>query len=328
MLRLRRLEPDFEFEPRTPKKKPDPEKDPKNWSFEQLLTALGSSPTLELARALDSWPHARLDNVGWLPALLECMKNADPELDRPMAGVIGKMICSDDIQLKRAVLEFGQRNAFHPHGTEGLLFSLSLGDALTVKLLLEVADHAAKLGAEQYSQQALIGVQTAIGRERLRRLDCVRVLLYRFLENSRPVQEFVARFLRNHFDVGYTDHLPEVLELMEDCVDEQELWEMLAKAVQKCGRPKNSEDLALRLDMLTWISSEQTQTKALQTISPPYPCSQQDIAAAADGLRAFIEHPEAQRSLKKFIWEGETPHPIFRDPSWPPSIAAELERRG
>lgn len=333
LLRLRRAEPELSYDYKPPQSHPDPEHDPRRWSFEQLLTALHGDHSLErkieLARALDNWPHARPENACWLPALLKLMGDAPAELDRALAGVIGKMICSDDLELKRAVLDFGWAHAFAPRGTPGLLFALSLGDAATVKLLLEVGDQASRRGNADYSLKALQGVRTAIGRERHRRVDCTRVLLYRFLELSRPVQEFVTDFLRHQFDVGYTDHLPETVEVLEDCLgrDLPELAQKLKDATRKCGRPKDQADLESRLALLRWARSETATGVVLSCIEPPYPCAPEQVELAVRALLPFQEHPEAQRALKRFVWEGQAPAPVFDQLELPAVVREELERR-
>lgn len=333
LLRLRRLEPELAFEIRRPQARPDPKDDFERWGFEQLLTALFEETDperlLRQARALDCWAHARLENVAWLPALLERMRGAEPTLDRALAGVVGKMICSDSLELRRATVDFGKANAFYPHGTPGLLFALSLGDAATVKLLLEVADLAARQGVHEYSQEALIGVQTAIGREAKRRLLCTQVLLYRLLELSRPVARFLANLIKNQFDVGYTDLLPETLELLEDCLarKEMELYDLLEAAVSKCRRPEGPEDLRRRLEAPGWLKTPKVRDLALSQVEPLYPCSENPVGEVLEALRPWLDLEAAQSALKKFVWIGDKVPPALLDEGLPEAVRAEVARR-
>ncbi|MGE0494539.1 MAG: hypothetical protein AB7S38_35345 [Vulcanimicrobiota bacterium] len=335
-VRLRRIEPSLTFEHRQPTRRAEGPYE--KLGVEQLLTAYDENPAdrLAIARAMDGWPHARLENVVWLPALLERMRAASPELDKALAGLIGKMICSDDLELRRAVLDFGNENAFWPGGTAGLLFSLSLGDAATVKLLLEVADQASRQAVEEYAKQAMIGVRTAIGRESKRRALCTRVLIYRFLELTHEVQVFVADFLRSQFDVGYTDHLLDHLELFEDCLSKgaNELVGMLESALRPCRRPKDRDDLEGRLEALRWLTHERSRRTLCTYIEPPYPCGDDEVALAVEGLAPYLELREAVDALKRFVWVGDqVPTPLAdwaarQGDRLPPELAHEIGRRG
>lgn len=331
---LRKVDPEWldELKPEPPA---EPAEDFVGWGVGQLLHQLAGEKNVEralaMARELDCWPRAQLKNVGWLPALCRTLKKVPEQVDRPLAGLIGKMLCSDDLELRRRVVEVGQRFAFYPHGTPGLLFALSLGDAATVRLLLEVAEDAEKAGALDYRDQALIGVQTAIGRERERRLVCVQILIYRLLELSSGVQEWVVRFLRNQFDVGYTDLLADVLELLDDClVEAPHLEEGLILALRKCGRPKDSQDLDLRLRAHQWLRHPRAREAAWATVQPCYPEELQQVEAAVEHLLPFARQSQAAlKALCRFVWcLNEVPEPFLKLSDIPDELRKEIERRG
>ena len=218
-MRLRKIEPDIPRVP-PPKTAGNPENPYTKWSTSQLvygiLTSEDTREKIRMADALDEWFHVNEKMAGWVPDIVEVMLKSEPELDKELAGILGKLICSDNPKFKQRVIKAGEKYGFRKNGSHGLLFALSLGDAGTVKLLLDIAEWASQQGLKEYADKALIGVQTAIGRETSDGYlhVCVEVLTYRLPYLSGTVQEWIFRFLRNHFDVGYTFLYPRFIELV------------------------------------------------------------------------------------------------------------------
>lgn len=315
MRTLRREEPRFSWELAAPEKEPEPENPPETWDFEALLYTLNSSQDREMqlrvAKIMDSWTRVREENLKWLPALLNSLRNFDEELCHKAAGIVGKFLCSSDQpELRGAVLDMLPDYIFLPKGNPGIVRAASLANAATVRLLLDTARHAARAGEEEYAKQALIGVQTAIGRERNERKVAVCILIHHLFEVEPLVSEWILRHLRNQFDVGYTDIVGEVLEALDDALEERpDLVESLERALAKCSRPKNSEDLALRLSAYRCLKNPRAKERALGLVRPTYPLTQSDTDLVMETLSLLAQDELPAQVMAKFVWECESLKP-------------------
>ena len=329
---LRRAQPLFSWEIEQPKKPSEPSPNVEQWGFEELLATLNSQERPELNEqilsTIDSWRQVRESNLRWIPALMTSLKHLPQEIDRKAAGLIGKFLCSDDMKLRQKVLEMGHQFAFHETGTPGLLFSLSLADAASVRLLIDVAIKASAAGLEAYAQEALYGIQTAIGRERQDRTVAMQILLHQLFDFDEFITKWALKYIRNHFDIGYRDILGEVLEAVEESIpDRPDLTEGLLSALQRCGRPKNTECLQLRLSAYAWLEHPRAKKAALELIVPTYPLEDVDIETVLEALRPEIHNTEVARTISKFAWDRKPIHPGFlslaEDPSLLPTPLAQ-----
>lgn len=310
-MRLRKIEPEIpRFPPPTsPGNKENPYE---NWGTAQLvygiLTSEDTAEKILMAKALDGWFHVNDQMAGWVPDVVEVMLESEPELDRALAGIMGKLVCSDNLKHKQRVIQAGEKYGFRENGSKGLLFALSLGDAGTVKLLLDIGEWAACKGLKEYSEEALIGVQTAIGREAsggdLR--VCMEVLTYRLPFVSGPVREWMMRFFRNHFDVGYTFLYSRFLELYDDCVFEYpDLIPGLQSALNRCGRADNREELYERLSVFSFLRSKEAKIAALESLGyPPNDVEFRDVEYLEKVLMPLTEDGDlkeaAVMAMKRF----------------------------
>lgn len=325
----------FSWEIEQPQKMEQPGPNVDDWGFEELLATLNSQdrPELneEILRAMDCWQQVRECNLRWMPALMTSLKHLPKEIDRKAAGLIGKFLCSDQIELRNKVLEMGHQFAFHETGTPGLLFALSLADAAAVRLLIDVAIKASAAGHEEYAQQALYGVQTAIGRERQDRTVAMQILLHQLFDFDEFITTWALKYIRNHFDVGYRDILGDVLEAIEESIPGRpDLTEGLLWALKKCGRPKDTSCLKRRLSVYAWLQQPKSKEAALQLIVPTYPLEDVDIESVIEALRSEVHKIEVARILSKFCWDRKPIHPGFlslaEDPSLLPRPLAEAIR--
>lgn len=328
---LRRAEPLFSWEVPQPESEPEPGQEPERWSFEQLLLALnrGDDPDLtpRILKAMDTWQQVNGETLRWLPALMSSLRHFSLEVDLKAAGIIGKFLC-DSLENKSAVLEMASQFAFHPRGSVGLLRAIALADAAAVRLLLDVAVAASAAGEQDYAQEALHGVQTAIGRERQDRLVAVQILMHRLFDFDDFVSAWVTRFLRNQLDVGYADFVEDMLELYDEAVRERpDLAPPLEQALRKCRRPKNIEQLERRLGALRWLRSAQARTQALKLIEPSYPHQEKECEMAIEVLGPLLPCPEATQALARFAWSGDRLHPRFLTMAESPELLPEVLAR-
>ena len=319
--RLRRLEPDLPDGP-PPKPPVDPSTDYKSWGCEALIWGIlnGDDPAeqIKMARQLDSWPHTRCKPLpGLLPRYVAYMLTAPAELDKAMSGIIGKMICSDDLKLRNLAIRVGQKFGFSNPGSKGLLFALSLGDAGTAKLLLEIAEWAQEQGLQDYCHEALMGVQTAIGRERNYRHVCNQILLHRLPYVTGQVREWILKHTRLEFDVGYRQHRPWVLELIDDMATEQpELVEPLVTCLKVCRDAESSDDFDERIRSISALRTPEARLAALQTIGRPrHDTDPARTLYYVEALTPYLDDETtaepAAKILKEALWLGEgVPAPL------------------
>ena len=175
----------------------------KDGSTEELLRGIVQEKDPErrmsMALALNSWRHANpgdeqtaLGIASRVPAVVETMLEADPELDAALGEVLGKFMCSKSLELRESVIQAGREHGFTIDGSRGLLLAISLGDADTVELLLDIAEWAAMRGADDYAKEALLAAQTAIGRDSYRLQDSMQILLDRLPSASAIARNSLA----------------------------------------------------------------------------------------------------------------------------------------
>lgn len=320
--RLRRLEPELPDGP-PPKPPVDPSKDYGSWGCEALIWGILNGTDLaeqvKMANQLDSWGHTRCKPLpGLLSRYVHFMLTAPPELDKAMRGIIGKMICSDDLKLRNLAIRVGQKYGFSNPGSKGLLFSLSLGDAGTVKLLLEIAEWAQETGYDDYCHEALMGVQTAIGREANYRHVCNQILLHRLPYVTGQVREWILKHTRLEFDVGYRQHRPWVLELLDDMALEQPaLVEPLVKCMRTCRGAESPDDFDERLRGIRRLRTREAKLASLDTIGRPH--HDTDPARTqfyVEELTPWLDDAEfaepAAKVLKDALWLGEGVPPALQ----------------
>ncbi|MBX3461499.1 MAG: hypothetical protein KF696_16250 [Planctomycetes bacterium] len=311
--RLRVLEPDLPDGP-PPKPPIDPSKDYNSWGTEALVWGIlnGSelAEQIAMAKALDQWPHVNETMGRLLPHYVAFMLTAHPDLDKAMCGIVGKLICSDKLKLRNLAIRAGQRYGFAHPGSRGLLFALSLGDAGTVKLLLEIAEWASQHGYADYAKEALIGVRTAVGRERDYRHLCNQILIDRIPLVHGQVADWLINHVRLEFDVGYRQHREQVLELLDDMVSERpDLVEPLAKALRPCRNAEDLEQWRTRVRQVTRLRTPEARKAALETMGqPPNDMTPEATQLAVSELAPLLRHEAladvAAEVFAKLLWVG------------------------
>lgn len=326
--RLRRIDPDLPDGP-PPKPPVDPAKDYAKWGTEALVWGILNCTVLQeqvaMAKQLDNWPHANATMARLLPHYVHYMLTAPETLDTAMRGVVGKLICSNDLKLRNAAIVAGQRFGFSNPGSKGLLFSLSLGDAGTVKLLLEIAEWAGEHGLADYCKHALYGVQTAIGREANYRHVCNEIVLNRLPYVTGQVAEWILRHIRNEFDVGYRQPRPFVLGMIDDmAIEKPDLVPRLEDAMRPQRGAESWDMWRQWLADVPRLRHEVTRRIALNTLGdPPHDTDPGVIGPQVAALEAFLDQPElaepAAKVLGGMLWLGK---------GVPPALEALKQRRG
>ena len=314
---LRKTEPRFSWELIQPKKEPDSKVPVDTWGFEELLYALNTGSHPELSKnilgSMNRWNHVSEDNLKWLPPLMNSLPHFPEDVSIKAAGIIGKFLCSKDLKLKNKVLEMIPPFLISPKGSVALIKATALANAAAVRLLLGTAIEASKSGDEGYALAALHGVRTAIGRERDEPTTAVEILLHQMFSFDEFIANWTLKYIRTHFDVGYTDVLGEILEILDDAVRERpDLVDGLLRALEKCRKPENTEDLQLRLNAYRHLKTEMAREEALKLIVPTYPLLDVDLNIVLQSLTPHCKEPLVANSLSKFIWQCKALSPEQR----------------
>ena len=304
---LRRAEPRFSWELTQPQKEPDAKVPVKTWSFEELLYTLntGNRPDLQedILKSMNSWQRVQEQNLKWLPPLMNSLLHFPDDLSIKAAGIIGKFLCSKDLDLKNKVLDMIPPFLMPPKRSIGLVKATALANAAAVRMLLDTAKEASRLGDEEYALAALRGVQTAIGRERDEHTVAIGILLHQLFDFDEFLSTWVIKFIRLHFDVGSTDILGEALELLDEAVSERpDLVDGLLGALAKCRKPTDTDDLKIRLSAHRQLKTEIARNEALKLIVPTYPLLDQDVDMVLESLVLLCSDPLVANSVAKFVW--------------------------
>ncbi|MEE9312892.1 MAG: hypothetical protein V3V10_10845, partial [Planctomycetota bacterium] len=295
--RLRRLDPTLPSE--NPTEKYDLAVEYSRWNTAQLMAGILSDETLErklaMAEALDSWPHVNEVAVKYLSAYVKYMLTAPPELDKAMCGIVGKLICSDKLEFRNAVIRTGQQYGYVNPGSQGLLFALSLGSAATVKLLLDVSEWASASGTEKYLEQALIGVRTAIGRcSSEDRHVSNRIAINRLPYVTDKVRDWILYHIHLEFDVGYTQHRGWVISMIDDmAIEMPELIEPLTESMRRCGGAKYPAQWESFIRAIPIYRTDEARLAALKTMKhPPSETPPEKAEMAVKILKPYLNNEQ------------------------------------
>ena len=124
-------------------------------------------------------------------------------------------------------------------------------------------------------------------------------------EEATPL--LAPRLLRVHDDLRHRRVLRQ--RALRGVGVAEDLVEGLLNAIKKCGRPKNSEDLALRISAYGFLRHPRAKEEAIKTITPPYPFKQEDTDRVMQSFALLACDKLVADSLSKFIWNCESLQP-------------------
>lgn len=316
--RLRRLIPEIPDTP-PPDVEGDRAKELKRWGTAQLvhgvLNETDLAQRIAMAKALDVWAHVNDTMFEYLFHYVAAMPGTPDELDHAMRGIVGKMVCAKDMRYKQRAVLAGQRTAYANPYSKGLLFSLSLGDAATVKLLLDIAEWADSKGLTEYCDEALIGVRTAIGRERNYRHVCNQILIHRIPYVREKIRQWILYHLNLEFDVGYTQHAPWMIELIDDMTTENpDLVPDIQNAMRRGKGTRDVDDYLTRLRQLKQLRHAAARQSSLESLGTPRNELTPDQRRwAIDILAPFLDVSEHRETTTKhliaYVWLNDGPAP-------------------
>jgi hypothetical protein len=228
-----------------------------------------------------------------LPRVLEVLRTCEPELEIPLAEMVGKLLCNDDIVLSNAVLRAAEKFVFDVNGSHALLRNLSLGSGNGLKLLLDAADYAGTRGAIEYACSALWGVNTMIERNYAGRMRLAEIVLYRLLYLKGPVQAWAVELARGQMGLGCRFPANTLLHFIDDCAAERpELIPHICDAFY-VGRANLEGEFIERLNFMETLTSSQAKIAALDHLyAPPPDTSNKTAKWALKKLIDLMNHPQ------------------------------------
>lgn len=245
----------------------------------------------------EAWCHANARAARLLPRVLAVLRGSDPRLEIPLAELVGKLLCNDNIVLANAVLRAAEKFTFDVNGSHSLLRQLSLGSGIGLKLLLDTADYAGTRGATKYACSSLWAVNTMIERNYAGRMRLAEIVLYRLLYLRGPVQAWAIELAQGQMGLGCRFPTPTLIHFIDDCAAERP---ELIPHIVKCfyyELTSSETEYAARLESLRNQYSETVPRTAFD--------EQLDRWKEMwnDGIRqAVAEHHERQRLASEY-WQ-------------------------
>jgi DNA-directed RNA polymerase subunit RPC12/RpoP len=250
----------------------------------------------------DAWNHANARAARLLPRVMQVLRTADPVVEIPLAELVGKLLCSNNIVLSNAVLRAAERFTFDVKGSPALLRALSLGSGVGLKLLLDTADYAAANGANEYACTALWSISTMIERNYAGRMRLAEIVLYRLLYLKGPVQGWAIELAQGQLGLGCRFPTPTLLYFMDDCAAERP---ELIPYVNECfydGRAPTEGDYIIRLGYFDKLMTGPAKRALLEHLySPPPEASDTEIGKCLKRLLSLADDPRLGEPAIKCI---------------------------
>ena len=248
------------------------------------------------------WSHTNVRAARLLPRVLPVLRAGDPRVEIPLAELIGKLLCSDNIVLANAVLRAAEKFVFDVNGSHSLLRALSLGSGIGLKLLLDTADYAGTRGAVKYACSALWGINTMIERNYAGRMRLAEIVLYRLLYLRGPVQAWAIELAKGQMGLGCRFPTPTLLHFIDDCAAERP---ELVPHIRECfygGQASTEGDYVNRLAYLKQLHTPFAKASALEHLyAPPPDASDTAVARCLRTILALADDPHLGPPAIKYI---------------------------
>jgi len=250
----------------------------------------------------DAWAHSNARAARLLRRVIEILRTVEPEIEIPLSGLVGKLLCSNNIILSNAVLRAAEKYTFDINGSRALLRALGLGSGVGLKLPLDTADYAAINGATEYACTALWSVSTMIERNYSEHMRYADIALYRLLYLKGPVQAWAIQLAQGQMGLGCRFSTPTLLYFMDDCAVERP---ELIPYINECfydGRASNEGEYLIRLEFLDKLLTGHAKRALLEHLySPPLDASDKKIGKCMERLLSLADDPRLGDAAVKCI---------------------------
>jgi hypothetical protein len=262
----------------------------------------------------EMWIHVNARAARLLPRILRLMRESDVRIEMPLAEIVGKLLCSDNVVFANAVLRAAEKFTFDLNGSLALIMQLSLGSGAGLKLLLDTADFAAQRGAVEYACCALWGVNTMIERNYAGRMRLAEIVLYRLLYLRGPVQGWAIELARGQLGLGCRFDTPTLLHFMDDCAAERPELIPYVRQWFYDGPAKTEAQFIARLDFVNELLTPWAKAAGLEQLNaPPDVASDEAISKCLQRLLQFTAdahlRASAIKAIVEIIDEEQTPRP-------------------
>jgi ribosomal protein S27AE len=267
------------------------------------------------------WSHVNARAAKLLPRVLA---SCDPRLEIPLAELVGKLLCSDNVILSNAVLRAAEKFTFDVNGSPVLLWQLGLGSGVGLKLLLDTADYASTRGAMEYACSALWAINTMIERNYAGRMRLAEIVLYRLLYLRGPVQAWAIELAKGQLGLGCRFPTKTLLRFIDDCAVERP---ELIPHIRQCfyhGCATNDGEYLAEFDFIDTLQTWPAKFSAIEQIFPPAPeIGDSAINVCLQKMLGLTSHPQLGPAAIKWICQL-----IEESPGPRPSIDAMIATHG
>ncbi len=154
---------------------------------------------VKIAMAFENWGSINHTMAHFLPWLLEGVMRDHDAVAFGVLDAVGKLLCKEDPTLILPVLQGCQKAVHEPGLKPRLLFELSLGPAVCVKLLLDAVESAQQRGDTTVMNNAMWGVHTLIGRNFPDHPRIAEVVLYRLFHLEGLALAWAINLMRTSY---------------------------------------------------------------------------------------------------------------------------------
>ena len=271
----------------------------------------------------EDWRFANKTTARLLPTLLQSIRGADPALQYAVPQIVCKLLCEGSPELRNAAVRAAERFVFDLDAPRPLIFAVGMGDAVCLKLLLDVAELATRKGDLEYACAALLGVMWVFERNYGQHEKMGEILMYRLLYLTGPVLAFAFILAQRGYNAFYFKAEPLLRFIDEAAVERPGLLPELDRSFY-VGLPKDEAEARHRLAFYETLESDAARECALRHyVWPPEQASDalyRDLASLYLGL---LDHPSlaklAEVGLKRLV---DTP------PSVPQVVHDLVSERG
>ena len=270
------------------------------------------------------WSHVNVRAATMLPRVLAVLADCDARVEIPLAELVGKLICSDNLVLANSVLRAAEKVVFNFNSSQVLLRQLGLGSGIGLKLLLDVADYAASAGATEYACSALWAVNTMIERNYAGRMRLAEIVLYRLLYLRGPTQAWAIDLAKGQMGLGCRFESQTLLHFIDDCVAERP---ELVPHIRRCfyhGNAKDQAEFQSRLELVDALLTWPAKFSAIEHLySPPAEVPDEVVGRWLQQIFALTIDPHLAPAAIKWITEM-----IDEDPAPRPCITSLVTTHG
>ena len=251
----------------------------------RIVTATDLATRVALALRFEEWLFVNATAARLLPSLLAVMKGAPPELQMPIADLVGKLLCEGSPALRNATIRAVEPFLFEPPVPAPLLAAVGLGDGVCLKLLLDASELAHRRGDDDLATANLLAVDWIFQRNFPQHAVMGEILLYRMLYLSGPPLAFALLLARRRITgTGFHYSAETLLGFIDEAAVERPA---LVPELDRCfyvGLPADEKACRARMTLFAALRTDAAREAALREYLMPPEEAPEELSRELAGL--------------------------------------------